>query len=66
MIDGNEVSLDSTKTTLAATDDVTVWDVFNYNLINLDAGEHTVKVLNEQKTYHMHQILTMLNLTLKK
>lgn len=52
MIDGNEVSLDSTKTTLAARDDVTVWDVFNYNLINLDAGEHTVRIeLKENLSY---------------
>lgn len=52
MIDGNEVSLDSTKTTLAAREDATVWDVFNYNLINLDAGEHTVRIeLKENLSY---------------
>ena len=51
-VDGTEVSLDSAKTTLAAREDVTVWDVFNYNLVKLDEGEHTVRIeLKENLSY---------------
>ena len=51
-VDGVEVSLDSAKTTLAAREDATIWDVFNYNLVKLDKGEHTVRVeLKENLSY---------------
>ncbi len=52
VVDGTEVSLDSAKTTLAAREDVTVWDIFNYNTTKLDAGEHTVRIeLKENLSY---------------
>jgi len=52
VVDGTEVSLDSAKTTLAAREDVTVWDIFNYNTAKLDAGEHTVRIeLKENLSY---------------
>ena len=42
--DGVSFSVSEGKTKLAARDDVTKWEVFDYDAVTLAAGEHTVRV----------------------